>query len=607
MADYLPVSPLRHTSNRLFMNFPTLEQIRADFPILSTKMNGKPLIYLDNGATTQKPQAVIDAIVHYYQFDNANVHRGLYELSQRATDSYENARATVAKFLGGVKNEECIFTRGTTEAINLVASSWGRSQLKAGDEVLLTGLEHHSNIVPWQLACAATGAKLQVIQPELDGTLNLDKFRAAINPRTRMVSMQHTSNALGAIHDVVEITRLAKAVGARVLIDGAQAIAHQPTRLNEIGCDFFTFSAHKLYGPTGIGVLWGKHELLESMPPFMGGGDMIDQVTFEQTTYAGLPNRFEAGTPHIAGAVGLAAAIEYVEKIGFDWIGQQEHQLLEHATKRLKGIEGLRIIGDVRPKAAIVSFVVESPSIAPMDIASHLGNEGIAIRTGHHCCMPLMKHLGVGGTCRASMAFYNTTQELDRFADVLIEMIAARKSSSQMRSDAATATSSATNSSSSGPATLHSAIHFASPAGKSPQEVAEELIDEFLTFDDRETKTQLLLELGQDLPDAFQTLKTLTTCVPGCMSEVYLIGRSPEGDRQRLEFAGDSNAQIVRGLIALLQKLFSGQKAKDVLEFDLEGFFREIGLDQFVTSQRRSGLAGMVARIRGLAESIESK
>ncbi len=578
-----------------------LEKIRADFPILATQMSGKPLVYFDNGATTQKPQAVIDAIVHYYQHDNANVHRGLYDLSQRATDAYENARRTVAEFLGGVAAEECIFTRGTTESINLVASSWGRSQLGHGDEVVLSGLEHHSNIVPWQLACSATGAELRVVHPDRDGKLDLDQFAKVINARTRIVSIQHTSNALGTIHDVRSIIKMAKQVGALVLIDGAQAIAHESTNLIELGCDFYTFSAHKLYGPTGIGVLWGRRSLLESMPPFMGGGDMIERVSFERTTYAGLPNRFEAGTPHIAGAVGLAAAIKYVQSIGFDAISQQEKTLLEYASDKLSKVPGLRIIGNSRPKTAIVSFVLESPEISPMDVATFLGLEGIAIRTGHHCCMPLMSDLGVGGTCRASMAFYNRTQEIDRLVEVLTGLVASRTASQPSKANS----ENPPKPSSTAQSKLGD-IQFAKSSGDSPDAVAEELLDEFLTFDDRESKTQLLLELGQELPSAFQTLKSLTSSVPGCMSEVYLIGREPEDGLGKIEFAGDSNAQIVRGLIALLQKLFSGQKASQVLAFDLESFFREIGLDQFITSQRRSGLAGMVARIRGLAEAIEA-
>jgi cysteine desulfurase / selenocysteine lyase len=576
-----------------------LETVRADFPILATTMNGKPLIYFDNGATTQKPQAVIDAIVHYYRHDNANVHRGLYELSQRATDAYEQARAKVAQFLGNVLPNECIFTRGTTEGINLVASSWGRNNLRAGDQVLLSGLEHHSNIVPWQFACQATGAEIVVVHPESNGALDLKKFKQALSNKVRMVAIQHTSNALGTIHDIQSVVAMAKAVDAKVLVDGAQGIAHAATRLPELGCDFFVFSGHKLYGPTGIGVLWGRKELLESMPPFMGGGDMIDVVTFEKTTFAGLPNRFEAGTPHIEGAVGLAAAIDYVNGLGFDNIAQQESALLQHATEQLRKIPGLQIIGDARPKTAIISFVMKSPDIASMDVASYLALEGIAIRTGHHCCMPLMQDLGVSGTCRVSMAFYNTLAEVDKLAEVLNNLVQSRTNKQfahQAAANAMPAAASAVSDSNN--------IQFGRAQADSPDKVAEELIDEFLAFDDQHSKTQLLLEFGQELPDAFGILKTLTTSVPGCMSEVYLIGRSPANDPTRIEFAGDSNAQIVRGLIGVLQKLYSGQKATDVLAFDVEDFFRTIGLDQIVTSQRRSGLAGMLARIRGLAQSV---
>lgn len=574
------------------------ETVRADFPILATRMNGKPLIYFDNGATTQKPRAVLDAIIHYYQCDNANVHRGLYELSQRATDCYENARAKIALFLGGVNTRECIFTRGTTEGINLVASCWGRANLKPGDEVLLTGLEHHSNIVPWQFACQATGAVLKAVHSDQEGRLDLQRFSEAIGPRTRLVALQIASNALGVIHDVRSIVDLAHAVGARVLLDGAQAVAHAKTNLPDLDCDFFVFSGHKLYGPTGIGVLWGRHELLAQMPPFMGGGDMIEQVTFDQTTFAGLPSRFEAGTPHIAGAVGLAAAIDYLNVIGFEAIEHQEQSLLEYATKALKMIPGLHIFGDVRPKTAILSFALQSPKVADIDVATALGLEGIAIRTGHHCCMPLMHDLGVSSTCRASLAFYNTHLEIDRLRDVLMQLVESRLSSdpagigNEEGKTHPTVEPSIAN------------IAFGLAAGDSPTAVAQELVEEFLTFDDQHSKTQLLLEFGQELPAAIDSLKQLTTTVPGCMSEVYLIGRALQNEPDRIEFAGDSNAQIVRGLIAVLQKLFSGQKATAVLAFDLENFFRTIGLDQFITSQRRSGLAGMVSRIRGLAESI---
>jgi cysteine desulfurase/selenocysteine lyase len=577
-----------------------INKIRSDFPILATHLSGKPLIYLDNGASTQKPQAVIDAICDYYRSDNANIHRGVYELSQRATDRYEAARVQVARFLEVSDPAECIFTRGTTESINLVAECWGRSRLVAGDEILITALEHHSNIVPWQMACQATGAKLRVVVPDAQGVIDLSAFRESLSAKTRLVAVQQTSNALGVVHDVASMVQLARSVGALVLVDGAQSVAHQPTDLAKLNCDFFAFSGHKLYGPTGIGVLWGRRELLESLPPYMGGGDMIETVAFSGSTYAGLPNRFEAGTPHISGAIGLAASIGYIQSVGFEAIAAQEQLLLKHLTERLDKISGVRIIGRASHKAAIVSFVVESPNMAPIDVATALGLEGIAIRTGHHCCMPLMKLLGVAGTCRASLAFYNTLQEVDRFAEVLERIVQSRREQLAVGQQP-----SQTNTVDQHGESMcdRAQSFFAQAAGESPDVLAEELEEEFALCDDPKSKTQFLLELGQQLPDAFGSLKKISTSVPGCMSEVYLIGRPANSGQGRIEFAGDSNAQIVRGLIALLQRLLSGQPASAVMEFDVEGFFRRIGLEQFITSQRRSGLAGMVQRIRQLAKN----
>ena len=563
------------------------DKIRADFPILATEMNGKPLVYFDNGATTQKPQAVIDAIVQYYSHDNANIHRGLYDLSQRATDAFEQARAKVAKFLNAYVPEECIFVRGTTEAVNLVASSWGKQNLRVGDEVIVTGLEHHSNIVPWQMACEVAEAKLKVLYSNEDGELDLEQFAALLSPTTKMVAVQHVSNALGTIHDVNQLTAMAKSAGATVLIDGAQWVGHQATDVQAIGCDFYTFSGHKLYGPTGIGVLWGRREILESMPPYQGGGDMIETVAFEKSTYAPLPNRFEAGTPDIAGAVGLGAAIEYILSIGFDKIAAYEDALLAYATDKLDQVPGLRILGRSEHKAAVISFVLESPSIAPMDIATALSAQGIAIRTGHHCCMPLMGQLNVPGTSRVSLAMYNTPAEVDFLVDVLCQLVASRKKSGVTDSSR-----------------VASEVRFGKPCAANVSDAAEELAEEFLEFNDRESKTELLMELGQQLPDNFDALKLISTQVPGCMSEVYLVGRPVQAASSRFEFSADSNAEIVRGLIAVLLHLFSGQAATEILEFDIEEFFRRIGLDQFVSTQRRSGLDGMIRRIRTLAQSI---
>ncbi len=584
------------------------DSIRADFPILATRMNGQPLIYLDNGATTQKPQAVIDALVHFYQHDNANIHRGMYPLSARATDAFEEARKKVAKLLGAREAAECIFVRGTTEGINLVASSWSSVYLKAGDEVLLSGLEHHSNIVPWQLACARQGAKLRVLPINDQGELDLSQLEQLLNSRTRMVAMQQVSNALGTIHDLRPILARAREVGAHVLLDGAQWIGHFVTDVQSLDCDFYVFSGHKLYGPTGIGVLYGKRALLESMPPYHGGGDMIDTVTFEESTYAALPNRFEAGTPDIAGAIGLGVAIDYVSAIGFERIAAYEHELLEYATQKMLTVSGLRIVGTAAAKASVVSFVLEKPALAAIDIALRLSDAGIAVRTGHHCCMPLMAALEVPGTCRVSLAMYNTRGEIDRLVEVLQEMVAGER---EKREDAAKG-SDREGGEGDGElpliaersTTLATTLEFAAASRPTVAEAAEELIEEFLLFDDKQSKTELLMELGEALADTFAPLKAISTPVPGCMSEVYLIGRPMPAQPNKFEFVADSNAQIVRGLIALLQALFSGQQADEILEFDVEQLFRQIGLDQFVSSQRRSGLDGMIRRIRTLAQAI---
>ncbi len=385
--------------------------LRSQFPILQREVHGRPLVYLDNAATSQKPRSVIEAERHYYEALNANIHRGVHTLSQEATDAFEAARDKVRDFLKARRREEIIFTRGATEAINLVAHSWGRSQLKPGDEILVSEMEHHANIVPWQLLCEATGAVLKVIPIDERGALVPGAVESMINARTRLVGITQVSNALGTINPVARIIRLAHAVGAVVLVDGAQAVPHLATDVTALDCDFYVFSGHKLYGPTGIGVLYGKQALLEKMPPYQGGGDMISQVTFKKTTYNDLPYKFEAGTPHIAGVVGLGAAIDFVQSVGLEAIAAHEDRLLAHATQLAEGFEGLKIIGTVPGKASILSFVLKG--VHPHDIGTILDNEGVAIRTGHHCAMPVMDHFGVPATARASFAIYNTTAEVD--------------------------------------------------------------------------------------------------------------------------------------------------------------------------------------------------
>ena len=387
--------------------------LRKDFPILGRSVRGQPLTYLDNAATSQKPLVVIKALERYYSEQNANVHRGVHLLSEEATTAYEAARASVAKFLGLKDTRGCVFVRGATEGINLVAECWGRSNLKAGDEILLTHLEHHANIVPWQVIAERTGAKVVVTPVTARGEIDLVAFKGLLSSRTKLVAFAHVSNALGTVNPAAEMTRLAKAAGAVVLIDGCQSAAHFKVDVPALGCDFYAFSGHKTFGPTGIGVLWGRPELLDAMPPYQFGGDMIRKVDFAGTTFREAPERFEAGTPDIAGAIGLGVALEYFMPIQAA-AHAHEQTLLATATERLKAIKGLTIVGEAPEKVAVISFNIEGGH--PHDIGTLLDADGIAIRTGHHCCMPLMKHYGLSGTARASFAFYNTLEEVDRLA-----------------------------------------------------------------------------------------------------------------------------------------------------------------------------------------------
>jgi len=397
---------LRHTETAL-----DVEAVRLDFPILKKKVRGKPLVYLDNAATTQKPQQMLDALTRFYVDTCANIHRGLHQLSEHATREYEEAREKVRRFLNAREVREIIFVRGATEAVNLVAHSWGRGNLQPGDEVLITGMEHHANIVPWQVLCQEKGAKLRVAPISDAGELLLEEFEKRLGPRTRLVAVAHVSNALGTVNPVRRIVEMAHRQKTPVLIDGAQAAPHTRIDVQALGCDFYAFSGHKLYGPTGVGALYGKARLLERMPPYQCGGDMIRSVTFEKTTFNTIPYKFEAGTPNIAGAIGLGAAIDYVEGIGLERIAAHEHDLLAYATRRLAEIPGLRIIGTAPEKAAVISFVLDG--IHAHDIGTILDREGIAVRAGHHCAQPVMARFGVPATTRASFAFYNTRQEVD--------------------------------------------------------------------------------------------------------------------------------------------------------------------------------------------------
>jgi cysteine desulfurase/selenocysteine lyase len=398
-----------------------VDKVRQGFPILSEKVHGKPLVYFDNAATSQKPQVVIDAVHEFLATYNANIHRGVHHLSERGTEAYEQSREKVQQFINAAESREVIFVRGTTEAINLVAYSYGRQHIQAGDEIVISVMEHHSNIVPWQILCQQTGAVLRVVPINDAGELLLDEYEKLLTPRTRLVSLVHVSNALGTINPLQPIIRLARRQGVPVLVDGAQAVPHLKVDVRELDCDFYAFSGHKVFGPTGIGVLYGKAELLEGMPPYQGGGDMIKSVTFEKTLYNDLPYKFEAGTPHIAGVIGLGAAIDYVHGIGLERIAAYEHQLLEYATEALSAIPGLRIIGTADEKASLISFVLDG--VHAHDVGTILDHAGIAIRAGHHCAMPVMQRFGVVATARASLAFYNTKEEIDALVGAIHKAI----------------------------------------------------------------------------------------------------------------------------------------------------------------------------------------
>jgi len=411
-------SVLQATSPRLSSD--EVERIRRDFPILHQEVHGKPLVYLDNAATSQKPSQVIAALDHYYRADNANIHRGVHTLSERATAAYEGGRDKVKQFLNAAERREIVFVRGATEAINLVAQSYARPRLKPGDEILITEMEHHSNIVPWQMLCEQTGAVLKVVPINEAGELLLDDFHRLLSVRTKLVAVVHVSNALGTVNPVEEIIAAAHAQGVPVLLDGAQAVPHVAVDVQALDCDFYVFSGHKLYAPTGIGALYGKAALLEAMSPYQGGGDMIRSVTFAKTEYNALPYKFEAGTPHIAGGIGLGAAIDYVTNIGLQAIAAWEDELLRYATARVLEIPGVRLIGTARHKTGILSFVMDG--VHPHDIGTILDHEGVAIRSGHHCAMPVMDHFAVPATARASLALYNTREDVERLLAAIIKV-----------------------------------------------------------------------------------------------------------------------------------------------------------------------------------------
>jgi cysteine desulfurase/selenocysteine lyase len=568
-----------------------VRRLREDFPILREKVHGKTLVYFDNAATSQKPRVVLDAARCFYLTGNANVHRGVHLLSELATKYYEDARAKVQRFVNAADPREIVFVRNTTEAINLVAQTFGRQHVRAGDEVIISAMEHHSNIVPWQMLCEQTGARLRVIPINNAGELLLDEYEKMLGPRTKLVAVAHVSNSLGTINPVRRIVELAHRHGAAVLIDGAQAAPHLTLDVRELGCDFFAFSGHKMYGPTGIGALYGKLNLLERMPPYQGGGDMIKSVTFEKTIYADPPARFEAGTPNIAGAVGLGAAIDYLQSVGLENVAAHEEELLRYATEQMRKIPGVRIVGTAAHKAAVISFVVDDPPLSTLDVGTRLDLEGIAVRTGHHCCQPVMDRFGIPGTARASFALYNTTEEIDRFVGalrVVVEEAAAKARPAAVTAPAAEPV-------------------YPKAAADSPQAAADELAEAFEFLDDWADRYQYLIELGDALPPLPAEFRTEANRIRGCQSTVYLAARKKPGTADVLEFLADSDADIVRGELALLERVYSGQRAGDILAFDVEGFFARLGLDRHLSMTRRNGLASMVQRVRGLAAALRER
>lgn len=602
--------------------------IRAQFPLLAQLAGDSTLVFLDSAASTQQPLAVIDSVAAYQRDQHANIHRAVYRLSQEATRRYEEARAKVASFINAADPVECLFTRGTTESINLVAAAWGRANLKPDDEIVLSTLEHHSNIVPWQLVAQATGARIRVIPINDAGELDLDAYRALLGPRTRMVAVNHVSNALGTINPVREIIAAAHAAGALALIDGAQWVAHGVTDVQALDADFYAFSGHKLYGPTGIGALYGKRALLESMPPYQGGGDMIEKVSFTETTFAGLPNRFEAGTPNIAGALGLGAAIDWVLDIGLEPIGKYEQRLLTEATERMQQIQGLEIKGTAAAKSGVISFRLLDPPISTLDLGTELDLRGICIRTGHHCCQPLMQRLGVSSTARASFALYNNQGDIERLVEALHQIVERARSSAaaaaaakpaamepvgqapgleqDSRSGVPASTQAAEDSEDSVAQRAAGAVKVDEPSyptavADSPEAVADALAEDFELLPDWPTRHQYLIELGDRLPPMPAAMKTDATRVEGCQSTVYMAARVKPDTKNVIEFLADSDANIVRGLIALLEQLCSGQRAESILGFDLDAFFTRIGLDAHLSLSRRNGLAAMVQRLRSLA------
>lgn len=553
-----------------------LAAIRKQFPALHQKVNSQPLVYLDNAATSQKPEAVIRVVEKFYRTQNANVHRGAHQLSEQATSAFEAARSTVRSFINADSDKEIIWTRGTTEGINLIAQSYARPLLKPGDEILLTELEHHANIVPWQIVAEQTGAIIRVVPITDNGDLDLPAFAALLNSKTRIVSLTHISNALGTINPVAGLVRQAHEAGAVVVIDGAQAAPHLEIDVQRLGCDFYLFSGHKLFAPTGIGVLYGRKKLLEMMPPWQSGGEMIKRVSFNGTTYNDLPFKFEAGTPNISGALGLAEAIRFLSSLDRKALARHERALMSRAVELCSAIPGFTRIGRPTACASILSFQLNSHH--QQDVGLMLDQQGIAVRTGHHCAMPLMERLGLPGTIRASFCFYNTFDEVELFASALQQMAAGGTfSSTETVSD--------------------QAIFDSSPFGREIDD--QEILKRLTTMGSWNDRYREIMLLGKKLPAFTAAMKTEQDRISGCESDAWLkISRDSQG---ALWFAADSDARVIRGLIALVLAALNGQQPEKILAYDIDYYFDQLQLTRHLSPSRGNGLKAIIEAVKNAA------
>ncbi|GAA0682590.1 hypothetical protein GCM10009104_04380 [Marinobacterium maritimum] len=540
---------------------------RRDFPLLSVRVHGQPLVYLDNAATTQKPRSVIDAVNRFYKTGNANVHRGSHALSAQATTAFEQARDRVAHWLGVDNSATLLWTRGTTESINLVAQSWGRQHLRQDDLILLMQSAHHANIVPWQMLATATGARIEVIPLQADGDIDLAAYHRLLGRKPALVALGHVSNALGTIYPVETLCRDAKAAGATVLVDGAQALPHFDVRLDTLGCDFYAFSGHKVFGPTGIGALWGRRELLEAMPPWQGGGEMIEQVSFDGTRYAGLPFKFEAGTPNIAGAIGLAAAIDYLD--AQDRLAMETHEqaLLQHALDACSQVPGFRPIASGSRRVSLISFELDGHH--QQDVAHWLDRQGVAVRAGHHCAMPLMQSLGLPGTLRASFAFYNTLQEAEQLAQALDQLAQSQKSTV--------------------------------PVADLEQSDYQSALKGVYSATDWTSRYQALMRLGQASPPLSPALKQDHFLLPGCESRVWLI--TELDDTGHLNCRADADARILRALLTLLLDQVNGLTPAQLLATDLEDKLSQLDIQRHLSPSRGNGLLAIIRALQAFART----